>query len=134
MTFIGKEFQLKTKIDAVFLDITAAYDTVWKQDLLLKAARILSCNATLRLISNILSVFDRSFRVILDDKRSTTRVQQNCLLQGSVVATVFFNLYISDIPKTNTREFIYADDIVIVVQNTSFTDKENQINTDLNIL
>ena len=42
-TFIenGFHFQLKQKTGAVFLDLTAAYDTVWHLGLLLKLSKIL---------------------------------------------------------------------------------------------
>lgn len=58
----------------------------------------------------------------------------NCLPAGFAVTPIMFNLYTSDIPKTCARKFIYTHDVNIAVQNKSFTDIENQLNMDFNIL
>lgn len=41
--------QENLKSGVVFLDLSAAYDTVWKRGFLLKLAKILKCRTTLRL-------------------------------------------------------------------------------------
>jgi len=79
-TYVKNCFQNKIKSGAVFLDLSAAYDTVWKRGLLLKLTKNLKCKATLRLLEQILS--DRSFKVNLNGevcrknltKRVTTRI------------------------------------------------------------
>jgi len=42
--------------------------------------------------------------VILGDNNSKLRILNNKLLQGSVLAPLLFNLYISDIPNIPNRE------------------------------
>lgn len=61
VTHIENGFQNKLKSGAVFLDLTCAYDTVWKRGFLLKLAKILKCKTSIRLIDNMLS--DRKFKV-----------------------------------------------------------------------
>lgn len=46
-THVENGFQQKSKLGAVFLDLSSAYDTVWTRGLLLKMAKIVRCKATL---------------------------------------------------------------------------------------
>lgn len=85
---------------------------VWKRGLILKLARILKCNKTVRLIDNIHS--NRKFRVSLGGKESHYKRFQNGLPQGSVLSPLFFNAYIADIIDTSSRKFMYADDAALV--------------------
>jgi hypothetical protein len=58
---IENRFQNKLTSGTVFLDLSSAYDTVWKSGLLLKLARVLKCKTTIRLLDRILS--DRHFKL-----------------------------------------------------------------------
>lgn len=70
-THIENGFQRQQNSGAVFIDLSSAYDTVWKRGLILKLAKILKCKTTVRLIDNILS--NRKFRVnLLAAKKATT--------------------------------------------------------------
>lgn len=53
VTHVENGFQERKKSGAVFLDLTSAYDTVWKRGLLLKLANILNCKMTIRLIKSM---------------------------------------------------------------------------------
>jgi len=128
-TFIEKGFQKKLKTGAVFLDLSCAYDTVWKRGLLLKLAKILRCKTSLRLIDNILS--DRKFRVHLNGKVSKYKFLQNGLPQGSVLSPILFNAYTADITNTSSRKFMYADDVGLAAQAESFEKVEDILNEDL---
>lgn len=52
-THVENGFQDKS--GAVFLELSVAYDTVWKRGLLLKLAKILKCKTTLRILEQTLS-------------------------------------------------------------------------------
>ena len=98
-TFIENGFQLKQKTGAVFLDLTAAYDTVWHLGLLLKLP-------TTWVMETVTFLHDRRLRVHMGDKCSSWRIQKNGLLQGSVLSPSLFNVYINDLPSTGSRKFI----------------------------
>jgi hypothetical protein len=76
-TYVENGFQNKMKSKAVFLDLSTAYDTIWKRGILLKLAKNLWCNVTLRLLKQILS--DRSFKVNLNEEAIWKRILQNGL-------------------------------------------------------
>jgi len=74
------------------------------------------------------------FRVFVDGKSSKFKTLYNGLPQGSVLSPLLFNLYISDLPGTISRKFIYADDMAIAYQHKSFDQIEIALSEDLKIM
>lgn len=123
---IESGFQRKLKTGVVFIDLTAAYDTVWKKGLLFKLIKVIPCLQICDLLNNMLS--DRLFNVLLNDQCSRFKKLNNGLAQGSVLSCLLFNLYIHDLPPSISRKFLYADDKAYACQHESF-DKINRILT-----
>ena len=113
-TYVENSYQRRDKRRVVFLDLNAAYDTVWHNVLVVKLYKVLPCWAV--------SVIEQRFRVHMGDINRSWRTQNNGLPQGSVLAPTLFNLYISDLPETTCRKFIYADDICLAHQAPTFKD------------
>ena len=126
-------FEKKLKTGAVFVDLTAAYDTVNHRGLLLKLAQTVKNNTVVRIIQSVLN--NRRFFVEMNGKRSRWRIQKNGLPQGSVLAPMLFNIYTNDQPQfNNIRRFIYADDLCITTQSNSFTTIERKLTGALKLL
>ena len=83
-----------------------------------------------RLIQNMLS--SRRFYVELNNEHSRWRKQKNGLPQGSVLSSIFFNIYTNDLPLHNgTCSFIYADDLCVTAQQPYFVEVETTIEESL---
>ena len=108
-------FLAKTKAGAVFIDLTAAYDTVWYRDL---TCMLLPMLPDRHMVLMIMEMFgNRSFNLCPGiGNQSRLRhlkngVQRGC---GFVLALLLFNIYISDLPNTISRKYAYADDLAIM--------------------
>ena len=95
--FIEDGYEKKLITGAVFVDLTAAYDTVNHRALLLKVAQTVKNTSVVRIIESLL--INRRFFVEMDGKRSRWRRQNNGLPQGSVLAPMLFNIYTNDQPQ-----------------------------------
>ena len=105
-------FSAKKKAGAVFVDITAAYDTVWHRTLTCKLLRLLPDRHMVHMIMEMVS--NRSFTLTTGNgQRSRLRRLKNGVPQGSALA-LLFNIYTSDLPATISRKYAYADDLAIM--------------------
>ena len=117
--YIEDGYETKDITGTVFVDLTAAYDTVNHRILLLKVARMIKNKAIVNILRSLLS--NRRFFVEMDGRKSRWRTQKNGLPQGSVLAPTLFNIYTNDQPEfPNIRRFIYADDLCLATQSTLF--------------
>ncbi|KAF0699141.1 Uncharacterized protein FWK35_00035076, partial [Aphis craccivora] len=131
-THIENGYDKKLKTAVAFVDLSSAYDTVWRKDLLSKFLDVIPCKTLLTLLNNMLS--NRQLTVYIGEEKSKTRVLNNGLPQGSVLGPLLFNLYTKDLPSTYSKKFIYADDIALASQSTSFEGLEEPLTNDLSKL
>jgi len=97
----------------VFVDLTTAYDIVWHRDLTSKLLRLLPDRHMVHVIMAMGS--NRSFTLTTGNrKRSRLRRLKNGIPQGSLLAPLLFNIYISDVPTTVSRKDAYADNLAIM--------------------
>ena len=116
---IETAFENRKKCGAVFVDLPAAYDTVWHRGL--KMLQLIPNKHMVRFICELIT--NRSFKLYVDRDSSKTYTIKNGLPQGSVLAPVLFNIYIYmyDIPKTASTKYMYADDIPLVESGLNYS-------------
>ena len=97
----------------MFVDVTAANDTVWHRGLTCKLLQLLPDRYMVHMIMEMVS--NRSLTLTTGNrKRSRLRRLKNGVPQGSVLAPFLFNIYITDLPTTISRKYAYADDLAIM--------------------
>jgi len=98
---------------AMFVDLTAAYDTVWHRGLTCKLLRFLPDRHMVRIIMEM--VGNRSLTLITsNNKWSRLRHLKNSFPKESVLAPLLFHMYTSDLPITLSRKYAYTDDLAIM--------------------
>ena len=94
----------------MFVDLTAAYHTVWHRDLTCKLLRMLPDRHMAQMIMEI--VGNGGFTLTTGNgQRCRLRRLKNGVPQGSVLAPLLFNTYVSNLPTTISRKYAYADDL-----------------------
>ena len=130
---IENSFEAKKKAGAVFIDLTAAYDTVWHRGLTCKLLRLLPDKHMVKMIMEL--VRNRSFTLTTgDSKQSRLRRLKNGVLQGSVLAPLLFNIYTYDLPSMISRTFAYADDLALLHSSGNWKDLEGTLSQDMSTL
>ena len=114
--FVTHGYNLKKHTGMVLLDIEKAYDTIWPQGLLRKLIFYHFPAYLIHLIHSYLS--GRTFTVVVDGARSSSRPQRAGLPQGAVLSPLLFTLYISDMPSLPHMHLaLYADDTALLPQS-----------------
>ncbi|KAJ4937751.1 hypothetical protein JOQ06_002382 [Pogonophryne albipinna] len=122
---IEDSFQDNAKAGVVYLDLTAAYDTVWHRGLHLKLLRTIPDRHMVKFIMETLTS---------DGQRSRLRRLRNGVPQGSVLSPMLFNIYVHDLPDTTSRKYGYADDLAIMLRRPTWKAMEDGLIDDLGTL
>jgi len=111
------------------VDLTAAYDTVWHRGLTCKLLRLLPDRHMVHMIVEM--VGNRSFSLTTGyGQRSKSRRLKNGVPQGSVLASLLFNIYISDLLTTISRKYAYDDDLGIMHADGNWQAVEGALSKD----
>ncbi|GFX64569.1 probable RNA-directed DNA polymerase from transposon BS [Trichonephila clavipes] len=118
---------------AAHLDLTKAFDRVWKHKLLIKLHDTFNIRGnTLAWISDFLH--HKSIRVNFNNTFSDPVVLGQGVPQGSVLSHTLFSLYLAGIEKTPSVEMrvgLFADDIVIWCSGRDLVEMERNLNNAL---
>ena len=130
---IEDSFEAKKKASVVFINLTAAYDTVWHRGLTCKLLRLLPDKHMVKMIMEL--VRNRSFTLTTgDSKQSRLRRLKNGVPQGSVLAPLLFNIYTYDLASMISRKFAYADDLALLHSSRKWKDLEETLSQDMSTL
>jgi len=98
----------------VFVDFTAAYDTVWHRGLKCKLLRLLSDRHMVHMIMEMVS--KRSFNLTIGNgQMSKWQRLKNGVPQRTVLPPLLVSIYNPDLPTTISRKYAYADDLPITL-------------------
>ena len=126
-------FEAKKIAGAVFVDLTAAYDTVCHRDLNCKLLRLLPDKHMVRMIMEL--VRNRSFTLTPGgSKQSRLRRLRNGLPQGSVLDPLLFNVYTCDLPSMTSQKYAYVDDISLLHASRDWKAAEDTLSQDMTTL
>ena len=129
---IEDSLEAKKKAGAVFIDLTAAYDTVWHRGLTCKLLRLLPDKHMVKMIMEL--VRNRSFTLTTGDSKQTKLHRlKNGVPQGSVLAPLLFNIYTYDLPSMISRKFAYAD-LALLHSSGNWKDLEGTLSQDMSTL
>ena len=133
VVLLTQNIEAKKKAGAVFIDLTAAYDTVWHRGLTCKLLRLLPDKHVVKMIMEL--VRNRSFTLTIgDSKQSRLRRLKNGVPQGSVLAPLLFNIYTYDLPSMISRKFGYADDLALLHSSGNWKNLEWTLSQDISTL
>ena len=111
---IENAFQEKKKVIATFLDLSKAFDKVWKEGLLLKLLKSGINGCMFNWIKSFLC--HRSARVKLNNSLSSKVKIRQGVPQGGVISPTLFLVFINDITEGLSRHIsraLHADDFAI---------------------
>jgi hypothetical protein len=115
---------------AVYLDITKAFDRVWHRGLLSKLKAIGIRGSLLKWIENYLS--NRKQSTVIKGEQSTFQQIHAGVPQGSVLGPLLFIIFINDIVENIDSVIkLFADDTSLSLAHTNSTTRADTLNNDL---
>ena len=103
---IEEAFKKSHKAGMILVDLTAAYDTVWHQGLILKLLNVIPDRHFVRFICTIIS--NRCLTLKTSDRQvSRLHRLKNGVPHGTVLVPILFNIYLSDLPPTSSSKYMH---------------------------
>lgn len=128
-SFIEAGFEMQLKTSVVLVDLSTAYDTVWRLGFMVKFLKAVPSKKIGNLVNSMLS--NRYYRVFVGESSSRYRKLSDGFAQGGVGSPNYFNLYINDLPETMSRKFPFADDLALAMQTVDLIDAETILTNDM---
>ena len=128
---IYQSFDYGFDVRGVFLDISKAFDKVWHNGLIYKLKQNGVAGNLLDTLINFLK--ERKQRVILNGQFSTWTNVEAGVLQGSILGSSLFLIYMNDFPEnlvSNTKLFAGDTSLLSVIRNKHLS--AQYLNEDLN--
>ena len=132
---ISDGFERREKSIMVLLDFSKAYDTIWRQRLLLTLTRKNVPSIYVQWLSKFLE--NRQAKVRFNGMLSRSRKMDQGLPQGSVLAPILFLFYINELATilpTNITASLYADDVTILSSSQQKSTAEHLAQQAVNIV
>jgi len=108
---------------AVFVDLTAGYNTVWHHSLTCKLLQLLPDRHMVCMIMELVGF--HSFNLAIgNSKQSRLRHLRNDGPQESILAHLLYNIYTSDLLTTISRKYAYTNNLAIMLMETGKQGKE----------
>ena len=114
-------------------DVTVAYHTVWLWGLHRKLLCMIPDHHMVSFLMELLTKCNFKLKISYRQV-SCLRQIRNGVPQGSMLAPILFNVYISDIPSTTSRFYGYADDLILFTAQLSWNTIEEILTHDLDKL
>ena len=126
-------FEHNQKVGVALVDLTAAYGTVCLRGLHLTLLRMLPDRHMVSFLMELLT--NRSFTLRTSDGQlSRLRRIHNGVPQESTLAPTLFNIYISDIPNTTSKQYGYAEYLALLAAHQTWENVEETLNQDMQSL
>lgn len=111
-------FRAKKKVAVCLLDISKAFDSVWREGLLWKLRNYGLSESVVRLISSFLS--ERTATVAVRGVESQPFAVNRGVPQGTVLGPILYNLFTADQPSPSMNQGLlqYADDTACIGSST----------------
>ena len=129
---IKDSFEAKKKASVVFVNLTAAYDTVWHHGLTCNLLRLLLDKHMIKMIMEL--VQNRSLTLTTSDSKQTRlHCLKNGIPQKLVLAPLLLNIYTYNLPSRISRKFAYAyaDDLPLLHSSENWKDLEETLSQDM---
>jgi hypothetical protein len=113
-----------------FIDVSQAFDKVWRKGLLYKLKRAFP-HPKYTLLKSYLT--DRTFEVRYQAECTKLYTIQSGEPQGSILGPILFSVFTADVPETEqTLTVTYADDIVILISHQNPITASRKLQNHLN--